>query len=143
MDWNQFERGVYLVNCLGIIYDPKKDKILLGKRQNDPYLQQLSWCFPGGRPKYHEELEEGLTREIKVKTGLEVDVKELVFAKSYPEKRELLSLYYFCEVTGGSEKAGELFVELAWIHPKEIDQYFTTSLHPIVKKYLDALHKKE
>jgi hypothetical protein len=39
---------------------------------------------------------------IRLRPGLDVNVKKLVFAKTYPEKRELL-----CEVVKGKEKAGE------------------------------------
>lgn len=139
MDWNKFDRGIYLVNCLGIIYNPKTKKILIGRRENDPNIKELTWCFPGGRPNYNEELEEGLKRVIKIKTGLNVNVKELIFAKTYPEKREFLSLYYLCEVIGGIEKAGELFKEIKWIKPDEIEKYFTTSIHPKIKDYLSKL----
>ncbi len=140
VDWNAFDRGVYLINTLGIIYNPKTKKILIGLRQNDPYIPNLSWCFPGGRPRYNESLEEGLHREILVKTGLKVRVQQLIFARTHPEKQEFLSLYYHCEVIGGVEKAGELFSDLKWISPSEAPTYFTTSIHPVILAYLHALH---
>ena len=139
MDWNKIDRGIYLVNCLGIIYDIKSKKILIGKREKDPHIKELTWCFPGGRPNYNEELEEGLQREILKKTGLKVKIKELIFARARPENKEILSLYYLCEVVGGIERAGELFKEIKWIKPSEIGKYFTTSIHPIIKKYLESL----
>ncbi len=139
MDWNQFDRGVFLVNVLGIIYDKKTKKILIGRREKDPYLKELSWCFPGGRPGYKEDIEFYLKHTIKLKTGLDVDVKDIVFAKTYPEKREFLSIYYSCEVTSGKEKAGEQFVELLWVSAKDVQKHFTTSLHPQVKEYIKNL----
>ena len=39
-------------------------------------------------------------------------LKKIIFAKTYPEKREFLSIYYLCEITGGIEKAGEKFIDL-------------------------------
>lgn len=139
MDWSQFDRGVFLLNVLGIVYDSQTRKILIGKRQNDPYLSDLSWCFPGGRPAYKSELEDYLKHEIKIKTGLDVEVKKVVFAKTYPEKREFLAIYYQCEVVGGEEKAGEKFIELKWIKPSEVQNYFTTSLHDNLLNYLKTL----
>ncbi len=135
-NWREAERGVFLVNCLGIVYNPKTKKILIGKRENDPYIKELTWCFPGGRPKYNEELEEGLKREIKRKTGLEVESLGAVFAKTYPEKREFLTIYYLCEVVSGKEQAGEKFVEIKWVNPEELEKYFTTSFHPKLKEYI-------
>jgi len=136
INWKKFDRGVFLVNVLGIVYNPKIKKILIGRREKDPYVKQLSWTFPGGRPAYKKELEFYLKHEIKIKTGLDVDVKKIVFAKTYPEKREFLSIYFLCEVAGGKEKAGEKFVEIKWIKPMEAEKYFTTSLHPKLKKFI-------
>ena len=139
MNWVKFDKGVFLVNVLGIIYDPKTRQILIGKRENDPYIKELSWTFPGGRPNYKKDLEIYLKHEIKIKTGLNVDVKKIVFAKTYPEKREFLSIYYLCGVIGGKEKAGDNFVEIKWVKPTDVKKYFTTSLHPRLLEYLKTL----
>lgn len=135
------DKGLFLVNVLGIVYNPKTRKILIGLRKNDPYIKELSWCFPGGRQAYqkNKELEDYLKYEIKIKTGLDVDVKNVVFAKTYPEKREFLSIYYYCEMGGGKENAGQKFSEIKWIKPSEVKKYFTTSLHPELFKYLKTL----
>src|SRR3989344_1309691 len=109
MEWEKLDRGVFLVNLVGVIFNPKTKKILIGKRENDPYLKKLTWCFPGGRPNYDEELEGVLKKEIKIKTGLKVESLGTIFAKTYPEKREFLTIYYLCEVLSGKEKAGEKF----------------------------------
>ena len=139
MDWTQFDRGVFLLNVLGIIYNPQTKQILIGKREKDPYIEELSWTFVGGRPAYEEDLEFYLKHEIKIKTGLDVNVKKIIFAKTYPEKREFLAIYYYCEVVGGEEKPGEKFVEIKWVKPTDVQKYFTTSLHPTVLEYLKTL----
>ena len=139
MDLQKFDRGVFLVNVLGIVYNPETKKILIGKREDDPYLKELSWSFPGGRPEYKDDIEYYLESEIKNKTGVEIEVKDVVFAKTYPEQRKFLSIYYYCEVIGGTEKAGEKFSEIKWIIPIEVQKYFTTSIHPILMDYLRKL----
>ncbi len=139
MNWKQFDRGVFLVNVLGIVYNPKTRKILIGLRKDDPYLKKLSWCFPGGGPAYKKDLEFYLKQEIKNKTGLNVKVKKIVFAKTYPEKRKFLSIYYDCEKIGGKEKAKEKFIQIKWIKPTEVKKYFTTSIHPELLRYLRTL----
>ena len=141
MNWTKFSRGVFLVNLLGIVYDSNAERILIGRRKNDPYLKQLSWCFPGGRPSYDDDLEFYLQKEIKKKTNLDVKVEKVVFAKTYPEKREFLSIYYQCKVKSGEEKAGEKFVELKWVKPEELQDYFTTSIHPRLVEYLKKLQQ--
>jgi ADP-ribose pyrophosphatase YjhB (NUDIX family) len=139
MDLTKFDHGVFLVNLLGIIYNPKTKMILIGKRVNDPNIAELSWVFPGGRANYDGDLEESLAGEILAKTGLNVAVDDIVSAKTYPEKREFLSIYYLCHVTGGNELAGGSITELEWIQPSQVTEYFTTSIHPKVLEYLMAL----
>lgn len=138
-NWTKFDRGVFLVNVLGIIYDSETKKILIGKRKNDPYIKKLSWTFPGGRPEYKKDLDYYLKYNIKIKTGLDIKVKKIIFAKTYSEKREFLSIYYLCEIVGGKEKPGEKFSEIKWIKPAEVKKYFTTSLHLQLFKYLKIL----
>jgi ADP-ribose pyrophosphatase YjhB (NUDIX family) len=139
MDFAKFDRGVFLVNLLAIIYDRKQKKILIGRREDDPNITDLTWCFPGGRPGYEEDLGLYLIKEIKKKTGIDVKVKEVVFAKTYPEKREFLSIYYLCESYDGMEQAGESFKEIKWIEPSTVENYFTTSIHPVILEYLKNL----
>jgi len=136
MKLEEFDKGVFLVNLLGIVYNPETKKILIVRRENDPYIKKLTWCFPGGRPNYKEDLEDALKRIIKNKTGLKVESLGAVFAKAYPEKKEFLSIYYLCEVIGGKEKASKDFIKMKWVSPKEIEKYFTTSFHPKLKEYI-------
>jgi len=67
MNWKNLDRGIFLVNVLGIVYDPKTKKILIGRREKDEYLPELTWCFPGGRPDYNHSLIMSLIMEIKKK----------------------------------------------------------------------------
>lgn len=136
---SQFDRGVFLVNLLGIIYDDKTGRVLIGKRENDPFIKELVWCFPGGRPTYDKSLEASLRHEIKIKTGLDVKVGSLVFARLFDVPKEFMLIYYFCTVIGGSEKAGEKLTELKWVKPSEIKNYFTTSIDQKVIDFLNNL----
>jgi ADP-ribose pyrophosphatase YjhB (NUDIX family) len=139
LNFKEFDRGLFVVNVLGIVLDPKTKKILIGRRENDPYIKKLTWCFPGGGPTYHDELEEYLKIEIKKKTEINVKVEKIMFAKTYPEDRRFLSIYYLCSAKMGNEKAGDKFVELKWVKPSDVKKYFTTSLHPELLKYLRTL----
>lgn len=141
MEWSLFNKGVFLVNLLGIIYDPDTKRILIGRRVNDPNLKNLTWVFPGGRPDYKNEMDDNLKFEVKENTGLDVNVKDVVFAKTYPERREFLSIYYLCECVkcDGNEKPSGNLTELKWVKPTEVAEYFTTSLHPTVLEYLRTL----
>ncbi len=128
---NQFS-----VIVLGIVFDPKNRKILIGKRENDPYIPQSSWCFPGGRLADDGEVNQTLKEKIKEQTGLEVKNLGAVFAKTYEEKRDLLAVYFMCEAFKGKQKSGGNLKELKWVNPKDLEKYFKTSFHPRLKRYL-------
>lgn len=139
IDWKKHKKGIFVVILLGIIFDPFKKKILIGRRVRDPHIKELAWAFPGGKPEYYEDLDKAIKREVKEETNLDVESLGPVFAKTYPEKMEFLSIYYLCEFKGGKEKAGEDFVELKWVKPQELKKYFKTSFHPKLKEYLMGL----
>lgn len=134
-----YDKRAFFPIVLGIIFDPKTKKILIGKRVKDEDIPKLVWAFPGGRPEHSEELEIAVKREVKEETGLNVESLGVIFAKTYPEKKDLLAIYYLCEIVGGKEKAGEDFTELKWVEPEELEKYFTTSFHPKLKEYILGL----
>ena len=129
-------KAPFHVILLGIIFDPKKKKILIGRRENDPYIKELTWCFPGGFLNHKEDLDKTLKKRIKETTGYEVKNLGTIFSKTYPEKKEFLAIYFLCEVFGGKEKAGNGIVELKWVSPEELEKYFTTSFHSRLKEYI-------
>ncbi|MBM3228278.1 NUDIX domain-containing protein [Candidatus Pacearchaeota archaeon] len=124
------------VVLLGIIFDPKTKRILIGRREKDPYVPKLTWCFPGGRLGYNEDVEKTLVEKIKEKTGLKIENLGSIFARTLPEKKDFVMIYFLCEVVGGKEKAGGDFKELKWVKPEELKNHFTTSFHPHLKEYV-------
>jgi ADP-ribose pyrophosphatase YjhB (NUDIX family) len=134
MEQNKFE-----VIILGIIFDPKKRKILIGKREHDEIIPQLKWCFPGGRAIYKEDIDKTLKRVINEKTGLIIKNLGAFFAKTYEEKDDLLAVYFLTRAFAGKEKAGGDIKELKWVSPKDLDKYFTTSYHKKLKKFINEL----
>jgi len=131
------EKNSFFVILLGVIFDTKKKKILIGRRENDPYIHELTWVFPGGRAeKTDAELEETLKIKIKEETGMNVENLGVIFAKTYPENRNFLSVYYLCEAVSGKEKPAGDLKELKWVKPEELEKYFTTSFHPTMKEYI-------
>ncbi|MBU2616556.1 MAG: NUDIX domain-containing protein [Nanoarchaeota archaeon] len=126
----------FAVALLGIIFDPKTKRILIGRREKDPDVPELTWSFPGGKINHGEDVEEVLKKKIMEKTGLKVESLGSVYSRVLPEKENLLLTYFLCEVTGGEEKSGGDLVELKWVKPEELEDHFTTSFHPHVKEYI-------
>lgn len=126
----------FQVIVLGIIFDPKERKILIGKREKDPYMPKLTWSFPGGRLTKDGEINKTLKERILEETGLEVKNLGAVFSKTYEEKRDLLAVYFLCEALKGKLKAGGKIKELKWVKPAELEKHFQVSFHPRLKEYL-------
>jgi len=138
---NKTEKGKegFLVIILAIIFDSEKRKILIGKRENDPYVEELSWVFPGGRLISEETEEQTIKRIVKEETGLEVENLGTVFSRIIPERKDFFLIYNLCELVGGKEKAGGDIKELKWVSPDELQSYFTTSFDPKLKEYINNL----
>jgi ADP-ribose pyrophosphatase YjhB (NUDIX family) len=133
---NKKEKECFLVIVLAIIFDPEKRKILIGKRENDPYIKELSWVFPGGRLTPNETEEQTIKRKIKQETGLEVENLGTVFSRIFPEKKEFFLIYNLYELIKGKEKPSGDLKELKWVSPDELQNYFTTSFDPRLKEYI-------
>jgi ADP-ribose pyrophosphatase YjhB (NUDIX family) len=137
------EQGIkapFHVILLGIVFDPRKRKILIAKRgEDDEDIDNLTWQFPEGRLRHGDDVDKILETNIKRKTGLDIKNLGVIFSKIYPEKEDLLGIYYLCESVGGEPIAKNDFVELKWVSPDEIEKHFGTSFHPDLKEYLDNL----
>lgn len=130
---------LFKVFLAGIIFDPAKRKILIGRKENDPYLPGVTWCFPGAKLMNGDEMNTKLKSQIKEKTGYEIKNLGAVFSKVYPEQKNLMTVYFLCEVFKGEEKVGGDLVELKWVNPDDIEEHFTTSFHPRLKEYINNL----
>lgn len=131
------EKFPFDVILIGVIFDPAKRQILIGRKEKgDPDLPDLTWHFPGGRLHHGEDIDKKLKQRIKDKTGYDVKNLGAIFSKVYPEQKDLMAVYFLCEVFGGEEKKGDDIIELKWVDPEKIEEHFTTSFHPRLKEYI-------
>ena len=105
--WREFPFGLqlfitgivrprYRVAVAAIIFDDK-GRILLCEHT---YRKFHSWGLPGGGLEYRERPEDGVSREVREETGLEVQVEKLLSAESAPIHHHV-SLIYLCKIAGG------------------------------------------
>jgi len=127
---------IFKVLILGIIFDPKEKKILIGKVQNNKELPDLTWGFPGGRAVHGVDVDKTLKKNVKDQTGYDVKNLGAIFSKTYPEEGDLIAVYFLTQIFEGEEKPGDDLTELKWVSPKELESYFTTSFHKKLKEYL-------
>lgn len=130
----------------------RNGQVLIGARkEKDAWVDNLSWTFPGGRMETLS-FDAEIVRNVKEKTGLDVDVKGLVTARVHPDAGfkdvQIVILYFHCVATHASfanltAKAKNGFSKLKWVKPSDVFKYFTTSVTDDVTRFLLAIEKGE
>lgn len=124
----------FRVSVSALIFDG--ERVLLAHRRAIDW-----WNLPGGAIDPGETIDEGLRREVREETGLEIEVGQLVGVYSKPRKQEIV-LSFRCHVIGG---------ELNAIGDDDIDEsrYFATDDLPTNtlpkhrERVMDALLNQE
>ena len=89
-------RPRYRVAVAAMIFDDQ-GRILLCEHT---YRKYHPWGVPGGGLEYGERPEDGVRREVREETGLEVQVKKLLYAE-ISSNHHHISLIYLCKIVGG------------------------------------------
>lgn len=102
-----------VVGVAGVLLNPR-GQVLLGKRSSSRY--RGLWCIPCGYLEYDEDLYEGLKREFKEETALDVEIQELFTALSnfHDPQRHSVGIWFLVRTTGGTLSAGDDLDELAF-----------------------------
>ena len=118
----------------------RDDCILLVERGREPLKGY--WSLPGGALETGETLEEGVMREVREETGLEVqplgvlEIFERIMRDSQgaPEYHYVL-IDYICRVTGGTLAAADDVSRVAWVPRRELPDYrITEGTLPVIEK---------
>ena len=125
-----------IVGVGGVIIE--NGRALLIRRGSEPLRGE--WSIPGGTLELGESLQEGVARELREETGLEVRVLELIevfdriFPQDGPQALEAKSqprfhfviVDYLCERIGGEPRAGSDVTDVAFVGEDELGQYHLT-----------------
>ena len=118
----------------------QRGNILLAERGKEPL--QGYWSLPGGMLETGETLEEGVIREVREETGLEVnplgvlEIFERIMrdAQGAPEYHYVL-IDYVCRITGGTLCAGDDVSRVAWVPRRRLATYrITEGTLPVIEK---------
>lgn len=124
-------KNKFKVKMIGILFNPQARKILIGRNNGEKELSFLE-----GELKYNEELDVGLKRVAKEKTGYKVHNLGAVYAENMLKEKDELRLYFLCEATEGKEKLGPKVQEIKWISPKDITKFIKEKLPTRLKEYI-------
>jgi 8-oxo-dGTP diphosphatase len=94
-------------------------RVLLGRRAHDPSAGL--WDIPGGFLDEGEHPLDGLRRELREETGLEIEPTEFlgIWMQEYTG-RTVLCLTWLAREAGGEAVAGDDLIELRWFGPDEL-----------------------
>ena len=119
----------------------KDGKVLMHKRKGKhaPGV----WSFPGGHLEFKESFEEGIRREIKEETGLEVGKVKgpVVITNSiyYDEGKHYVVLFFNAEYIGGEAKVmePEKCEEWKWYGKEELPKEVILPMNDLLKSGYD------
>ena len=110
----------------------KEGTIALIKRGNEP--ARGKWTIPGGLVELAESPEQGVIREAKEETGLDVDnptLLDVVSNVDYDEagkvKYHYVIIEYLVHVKSGTAQASSDAVELQWVPFNSVEDYNLTA----------------
>lgn len=134
-----------VVGVGGVIID--NGRALLIRRGSEPLRGE--WSIPGGTLELGESLKEGVARELREETGLDVRVLDLieVFDRIFldeslqPSERKPQPRYHFvivdflCERIGGEPRAGSDVTDVAFATQDELGKFrLTETATRVLKK---------
>jgi len=85
----------FTIGVFGIIFDEQKRVLLCHRRDYD------LWNLPGGGLEYGETPWDGLKREVKEETNLDIEILKLSGVYSKPDKNEVV-FAFVCKPNGGA-----------------------------------------
>jgi 8-oxo-dGTP diphosphatase len=116
-------------------------RVLLVRRGAEPLKGH--WTLPGGVLEVGESLSEGVAREVKEETGLDVEPLELIelLDRIHREGGRVRYHYviadYLCRVSGGELRAASDADDVRWVQRAEWNSHSALQLDPITVRVLE------
>ncbi len=102
------------VSAFAVIFDDQR-RVLVSRRPDNGYYN-----LPGGGVEPHESVTEGLVRELREETSLQVCAGRLVGVYSKPQKHEIV-LVFEATIVGGALQTSSEAEEHRWLSAAELD----------------------
>jgi ADP-ribose pyrophosphatase YjhB (NUDIX family) len=116
-------------------------RVLLVRRGSEPLKGH--WTLPGGVLEVGESLTDGVIREVREETGLDVEPIELIelLDRIHREDGRVRFHYviadYLCRVTGGELRAASDAAAARWVEHAEWNSHSALVLDPITVRVIE------
>jgi len=127
---------------VGAVIEDESGRILLVKHVPERGgFWQGKWICPGGKLEFGETIEEGIKREVREETQLEIElISPLLPFDRIVKAGDKVSLHviyidYLARLAGGELKVGSDIGEAIWVEKKDIPHVWD-ELHDDTKKLL-------
>jgi mutator protein MutT len=130
-----------LVGVGAVIVDGR-GRVLLIRRGQEPMKGR--WSVPGGLLELGETLAEGLRREVREETGLEVEPGDLIELLDRIQREGPRVRYHYviadclCRRLAGEARAASDAAEVRWVQRSEWASHSALELDPVTVRVLEA-----
>jgi 8-oxo-dGTP diphosphatase len=137
---------------IGAVVLDGAERVLLVRRGQEPLLGE--WSLPGGALELGERLEDGVRREVREETGLDVEPQEIVavfdhisHAESDPTQVRFhyVLVDYRCRLLGGTLSSATDVTEARWASWNELTGHGALAIRPftlsVIRKALDQVEQ--
>jgi 8-oxo-dGTP diphosphatase len=121
------------VSVAGVITDDHGRALLIQRRDNH------RWEPPGGVLELGETIHDGLRREVREETGL--DIEPVALTGVYKNmRRAIIGLVFRCKITGGDLRTNDEAAAFRWATEADIAELADEAY---AARILDALHDEQ
>jgi len=125
-----------------VIEDEAKRILLVKHRRERGGFWQGKWICPGGELEHGETIEEGIRREVREETGLEIALTQALpaFDRVVKEGNEVslhvIYIDFLAKMTGGRLKPDSDIAEAKWVKKESLPEIWE-ELHEDTRRLLE------
>lgn len=124
------------------IVNEKEELLLIKRRDNDPHSPGV-WEIPGGRLAMGENPFDGIKRETKEETNLDIEVKEPLGIHYFTrdDGQKITMIVFLCNPLSNDVKLSQEHTEFKWIPVEEANEIITSAFQKEVNVFRQYFSK--